>query len=52
MRAGGNIDQLQVMLGHTDSKTTARYRKFAVDNHRDAARLLAARREYEMAQAA
>ena len=31
-----------------DPTTTARSRKFAVGNHRDAARLLAARREYEI----
>jgi hypothetical protein len=39
-------------MGHTDPKTTQRYRKFAVDNSRDVAKLLAARREFEMAQAA
>jgi hypothetical protein len=36
----------------TNPKTTQRYRKYAVDNTRDLARILAARREFEMAQAA
>ena len=46
------LEALQVLMGHTDPKTTQRYRKFAVDNSRDVARLLAARREYELAQVA